>query len=210
MPNSDGFPRPFERPGAGWLGRPLWKSSQIWSWQKSGPRKQVAVLDRICFWLPTLRNCVETVILDAGPRDLLMPFTLSFFKMIFNKLQQVLQKWGPQRVSGKNCILAPSKRNGFVDLHWPKIESGKLPTCFWKVFREPLEKKSDLKKIGHNGLWLGGQDLKEFEKTKRFNPFMVGCPQGRPWDSGWWMEIDNSAHHLTVRKEKSMKVDCLA
>lgn len=92
MPNSDGFPRPFERPGAGWLGRPLWKSSQIRSRRKSGPHKQVAVLDRICFWLPTLRNCVETVILDAGPRDLLMPFTLSFFKMIFKKLPQVLQK----------------------------------------------------------------------------------------------------------------------
>ena len=92
MPNSDGFPRPFERPGAGWWGRPLWKSSQIRSRRKSGPHKQVAVLDRICFWLPTPRNCVETVILDAGPRDLLMPFTLSFFKMIFQKLPQVLQK----------------------------------------------------------------------------------------------------------------------
>lgn len=196
MPNSDGFPRPFERPGAGWLGRPLWKSSQIWSWRESGPRKQVAVLDRICFWLPTPRNCVETVILDAGPRDLLMPFTLSFFKMILINYSKYFKNEAP---SGSQERIAFWRHRKEIVLY-----------LFLKSFWGTFGKKSDLKKIGHNGLWLGGQDLKEFEKTKRFNPFMVGCPQGRPWDSGWWMEIDNSAHHLTVRKEKSMKVDCLA
>ena len=189
MPNSDGFPRPFERrPGAGWLGRPLWKSSQIWSWRKSGPRKQVAVLERICFWLPTPRNCVETVILDAGSRDLLMPFTLFFFKMIFTKLPQVLQKWGPQQVSGKNCILSPSKRNSFVDLEWPKIESGKLPTCFWKVFEEPLEKRVTSRKLDTTVFGLGGKIYsKRIWEEKTVQSLQSSGPSMRFWmvDGNW-------------------------